>query len=646
MSGSLSGGAPAATPPPPSQLNEKVDDWAGARLNLNGRRRADRAADLTALRAARTTTTTTTPVATTPAQTATADTPATTTTTTTAPPPQPPSVGDQMLKRAAELRAQRSADTTTTTTTSTSDATPTPARPAQGSPMQAPVEVKHDQAVLSAYQKQAAAVQETFAEADEDITHAKPGGEIGLFSGGYAAAAASLDGLVAAGDYVGALRALQNKVIAAQRVIDAYTWDADPTANSMHEAITATDKYVAGGNVKGGGVARRVAKGGNSKAKDQYSAAVKEFMAAKQEYPNAIAAARENPALYGTVGWAALVKVKKASDKINGPCEALEAKDAGETLIKGVDAIIKRASKRNAKVDPALQGLIKEFKEARAACNNDLEKGDGGTWKKSVKNLTDLAWNIFSTENKQAIDGWYDKQNAQDKQQFDAVGRAAGRTAPSMEVDARKIYANAMIDGERLGVPNGEELTPAQMMALNAYSGTQYARMNTFLRDPPPAGTQPDLRALVDAATEALDRLPKYQGFPVYRWEKPFQDAAKGIDYMEERYQVGKKFVIKEFWSTGANGGAAPDKAKPTAEIVIHGKQGGASNGHDISRMSYYGKKEGGGEILFRPGTEFVTKKVEKHDAEGVPIDTRQGRDSGGQLVTIEMLYIIHVEEV
>jgi hypothetical protein len=546
--------------------------------------------------------------------------------------------------------------TTTTTTTPIAAATTAPATPPR--PGQASASVQFNQAAQSAYQRALATAQSEvdFTAAEQAIAGAKPNGEVALFGGGYAEAAAAHAKLVAAGDHMGAIDALQRKKVAAQRVLSegARKWDADTLIPGMEKAIADTNRLVTGKKTRG--IGERIANNSDSAGK-RFKTAIAEFLAAKEEYPKALAAARDNPAddaLYEKGAWQALVAVKQASDKISEPREALETLDNNKKLLKEAKAIAKKAQAGKANVGPEMDDKLAAFQEARTKCNDDLSRGDGGTWKQSVNAVLKLAREIYTGEHKRAIDGWVDRQSPADKQQLDAVGRVAFTSwkPESIETQARDMYTDAMADGQPLGKPGRKgdriELTPAQAMAIHAYSGPAYAVMNEFLRDPP-AGplsqTQQDVKALVEAAAEALNRLPEYDAFPVYRWEKPYQDAAKGIDYMRTRYQVGKEFEIKEFWSSGATGGAAPDAAKPTAEIVITGKKKG-SNGRAVSQMSYYKNQEGGGEILFRPGTKFRTTKVVTSDAAGKPVKLGQGYASGGELLTIELMFIIHVVEV
>ncbi|MEO6743052.1 MAG: hypothetical protein ABIS28_18360 [Caldimonas sp.] len=209
---------------------------------------------------------------------------------------------------------------------------------------------------------------------------------------------------------------------------------------------------------------------------------------------------------------------------------------------------------------------------------------------------------------------------------FDVMAVSLEYGKEALQTKMQEVYIAAQVQGVALS------LSPAQVAAALGYSGTNFDDINGLLRgsaDPSKftAKKLDQIKVHIELLREALDLLPDYgtAGYPLFRWETPHGDS------LQSRYSVGSEFEIKDFWSTGASGGSLVDAKKPpTAEILIWGKKG--SKGKDISLLSgvlneggrsdgAQLKGQGGGEVLFPPGSRFRTEFCKAYDAANHEVD-------------------------
>jgi hypothetical protein len=166
-----------------------------------------------------------------------------------------------------------------------------------------------------------------------------------------------------------------------------------------------------------------------------------------------------------------------------------------------------------------------------------------------------------------------------------------------VELEKRQLELNTDFDG----------LADEELLAIHVYSAMEgfYSKMNAVLlgADNFDEANRTKYRATIDICKRGLARLPDYPktAWPTYR----FEDGSKYS--WEEQFVAGRIFQNKIFWSTGRTSGFdAIGIARPRLEITVYGKKAGK----DIAKMAA-SKTEGGGEILFPPGTSFKTLAVE-----------------------------------
>ena len=148
-------------------------------------------------------------------------------------------------------------------------------------------------------------------------------------------------------------------------------------------------------------------------------------------------------------------------------------------------------------------------------------------------------------------------------------------------------------------------LEPADQLAVQIYTSANayYGKMHALLLGKIPE--DPIVRAQIDGCQRAMAKLPNYPAPPTFR----FEDGSKYK--WQAQFSAGKTFAIKIFWSSGRTGGVAASgmtKGGVELHITIFGK-----SGKDVGKMSAV-QGEGGGEILFPPGTKFRT--IELDDGE------------------------------
>ena len=171
-------------------------------------------------------------------------------------------------------------------------------------------------------------------------------------------------------------------------------------------------------------------------------------------------------------------------------------------------------------------------------------------------------------------------------------------------------------------------LTPAEALAIETYTDPagDYSKMHALLLGKIPEDAK--LRTRIDLCTQALKKLPNYpkQAQPTYRLEDG------GAYPWDEQFVQGKVFPLKIFWSTGKTGVVEATKvAGPRLIVTVYGK-----TGKDVAKMSG-ASGEGGGEVLYPPGTKFKTLQIQR------PYD----EDASGKMVTpAKAKVFITVQEV
>lgn len=150
---------------------------------------------------------------------------------------------------------------------------------------------------------------------------------------------------------------------------------------------------------------------------------------------------------------------------------------------------------------------------------------------------------------------------------------------------------------ERHGV-DFRPLDSADLLAVQIYTSPMgmYSKMHAQMLGL--AKKDDAITTQIDACVKAIGKLPDYKSYPVFR----FEDGTK-YDW-KKQFVKGKTFAIKIFWSSGRLGGVAASgmtEGGTELHITIFGK-----GGKEVGKMSAV-QGEGGGEILFPPGTKFKT---------------------------------------
>jgi hypothetical protein len=177
-------------------------------------------------------------------------------------------------------------------------------------------------------------------------------------------------------------------------------------------------------------------------------------------------------------------------------------------------------------------------------------------------------------------------------------------------------------------------LEAADLLAIYTYTTPDgdYQAMHQLLLGKRPEDKK--IRAKIDFCLNAMKKLPDYPAAasPLFRLEN-------GGKYpWQEQFVIGKTFTIKIFWSTGKNNGVDTEGMDPgpILNITVYGK-----SGKDVAKMSG-AQGEGGGEVLFPPGTKFQTIDVD--DPDGVTFK-KFGLNKAGPDDKISTIYLT-VQEV
>ncbi len=226
------------------------------------------------------------------------------------------------------------------------------------------------------------------------------------------------------------------------------------------------------------------------------------------------------------------------------------------------------------------------------------------------KQISDLSLATFLNLSAAQVAGVESNLAAAKKNPDSDIGRIAAATG---EVVTRSRLRNI----EKLKNLHGVDfrpLSPAEVLAIHTYTvpEAEYTPMHQLLLGLIPEN--PKIRTKIDLCVQALQKMPSYPAaaWPTFRLE----DGAK-YDW-EKQFVTGQVFSTKIFWSTGRTGVVeAHSIVGPRLIITIHGK-----TGKDIAKMSG-AQGEGGGEVLFPPGTKFKTLAMQ-HPREVV----------GGKLIT------------
>lgn len=150
--------------------------------------------------------------------------------------------------------------------------------------------------------------------------------------------------------------------------------------------------------------------------------------------------------------------------------------------------------------------------------------------------------------------------------------------------------ANSVAD---IGHVRELDLSEAELVAINAYTGTYYRTLNGALRsgDAISAARVEPFRSMLNAA---LDKMPVYEGL-TKRGAYLDATAMSGLE-------VGKVLKEQAFLSTSYGDGAFDGNVR----YVIYSK-----NGKNIERLSSFSSEQ---EVLFKAGTEFEIIDVIEDD--------------------------------
>jgi hypothetical protein len=154
-------------------------------------------------------------------------------------------------------------------------------------------------------------------------------------------------------------------------------------------------------------------------------------------------------------------------------------------------------------------------------------------------------------------------------------------------------------DADADGMPDafdttpGGDLTPADLNAINDYTGSGYRDINGYLRNPDNPNLTPaqraELQARADAVSEALQKLPARPG-TTYR----------GVEFSDDllaRYEPGQVVPEHGFTSTSTNPNVATGAFDGNTLMVVNGRSGRDMEAHTAV--------PGESEILYDQGTNF-----------------------------------------
>lgn len=167
--------------------------------------------------------------------------------------------------------------------------------------------------------------------------------------------------------------------------------------------------------------------------------------------------------------------------------------------------------------------------------------------------------------------------------------------------------------GEHQKIKDGIDVRPldvADFLAIQIYTDMRgfYISINNVLLGK--EEETPEIRAQIDGCIAALAKLPNYAASPTFRFEH-------GSNYnWRDQFVEGQTFTTRIFWSTGRTSGEKVSGSSPNGtelHITIH-----SNTGKDVAHLSAAGE-EGGGEVLFPPGTRFKTLDIDESEAKLAP---------------------------
>ncbi len=148
--------------------------------------------------------------------------------------------------------------------------------------------------------------------------------------------------------------------------------------------------------------------------------------------------------------------------------------------------------------------------------------------------------------------------------------------------------------------PGIAKIPKEDLMALKAYTGDYYRKMNSALRGETALWkTQEGMASGVKGASSALNQLPSHQG-TVFR-------GAHLDPAVLDKYVKGEVIAEKAFLSTTLDESVAKNFGNANTLFVINA----VKNGRDVSFLSDYAAEK---EVLFTPGTAFkvLSKDLDK----------------------------------
>ena len=469
----------------------------------------------------------------------------------------------------------------------------------------------------------------------------------------YSKAKDAMEAHAAKGDYAAALGALQERADQARTVVEASIYDSKLAGGMFTKWIPKADLAIA----QSGPVLDADGKDLSDKA------AIKAFEDLKRQRDQLLQS-RE----YGKAAAMVDDKLGAAAQTAYAPYDVVMMLAKAEGLFKRAEAIRKKGIDEDdaAAWDDAKQKLQAAFQ------SGDVRQCRSLTWDK-----IDLAQSIVNAATSKAADKWAErglKKSSSVKVEglttVPDLGKLSGDekldllsgVQTSKKVDKTALvgrlkgaYGNMIAQGMKIDIPIEE------IAAVQLYSEGGYGPMNATLRGKPPADAKvaDAAKAGIALIKKALKRLPKYDaaGFPLFRWETPYGD------YLKSRYQEGCEFTVQEFWSSGAGAGSYVGSDAPNTEILIWGKK--KSGAKDISLLSSFGKADpkgtlksaegarpdggklkgqGGGEVLFPPGSKFKTLSFKAFDKDGTLVRKVDNQVSSG--LTAEIFYRVEVQEL
>jgi len=227
------------------------------------------------------------------------------------------------------------------------------------------------------------------------------------------------------------------------------------------------------------------------------------------------------------------------------------------------------------------------------------------------KDLSDLGRHSFSGIPPKAaafVQAQIDEAAAQPKSD---IGRMAAAINPAFVKTRLEILEKNKL---KYGV-DFRPLSTAEALAIETYTDTagDYKQMHALLLGK--IAEDPKIRTKIEMCIQALKKLPDYPA----RAQPTFRQEDGGNYPWDQQFVQGRVFPLKIFWSTGKTGVVEADAVTgPRLIVTVYGK-----TGKDVAKMSG-AAGEGGGEVLYPPGTRFKTLAIER------PYDI----DAGGKRFT------------